>query len=297
MTALQPGPPPASSRLRVTHTTGYRYADPVTASYNEARMTPQTDPWQLTLDARIETEPRSRVRNYWDYWGNFVSVFDVHEPHDALTVRASAFVETAARPRPSSAVAPWTVLRSEEVRETHVELLEPTAYVPVDAELADSALEVSATSSTPVDAVDRVVALVRERLEYSPGATGVHTSGPEAWAAGRGVCQDFAHVTLLLLRAMGIPGRYVSGYLHPAVHVEPGVTSFGESHAWVEFWCGDWWPIDPTNERPVGPEHILVARGRDYADVSPLRGIYSGGGWTALGVTVEMTELPSGRTD
>ena len=112
----------------------------------------------------------------------------------------------------------------------------------------------------------------------------------QAWAKGRGVCQDFTHATLSLLRAVGIPARYVSGYLHteePAV----GQTVVGESHAWVEYWDGRWHAVDPTNDRAVGSAHVIVARGRDYADVPPLKGIYAGGESEGLGVSVSITQL------
>jgi transglutaminase-like putative cysteine protease len=280
--------------MRVRHVTGYTYADPVTASYNEARMTPQTDPWQLTLDARVETEPRSQVRTYWDYWGNYVSVFDLHEPHRSLTVSATSLVETSTRPSPVDLID-WATLRNVKVAEEHVEMLAATAYAPENDELSATADELVAGANRPVDAAMAVVGFVCDTLTYQVGVTGVHTSAVEAWIARQGVCQDFAHLSLLMLRAIGIPARYVSGYLHPATEIEPNVTATGESHAWVEFWCGEWWPMDPTNGRPVGSDHVLVARGRDYNDVSPLRGIYSGAASTALGVTVEMTALPPGR--
>ena len=108
-------------------------------------------------------------------------------------------------------------------------------------------------------------------MRYTPGITTVQTTASEAWAQAAGVCQDFTHVTLSLLRAVGIPARYVSGYLYTGSG-EVGETVIGESHAWVEVWDGRWHGLDPTNGRVVGEGHVVVARGRDYADVSPLRG-------------------------
>jgi transglutaminase-like putative cysteine protease len=105
------------------------------------------------------------------------------------------------------------------------------------------------------------------------------------------VCQDFAHVTLAMLRAVGLPARYVSGYLHPAAEAEVGETMTGESHAWVEFWAGNWVAADPTSLAEVGARHVLLARGRDYADVRPLSGVYSGPAAEHFGVTVEVTRL------
>ena len=114
------------------------------------------------------------------------------------------------------------------------------------------------------------------------------TSAVEAWHAGRGVCQDYAHISLAVLRAMGVPARYVPGYFYPKAEGTVGAKVIGESHAWVEAWTGDWAPYDPTNRVSVGERHVIVARGRDYSDVSPLRGIYSGPAGSSAEVTVEL---------
>jgi transglutaminase-like putative cysteine protease len=119
----------------------------------------------------------------------------------------------------------------------------------------------------------------------------VHTSGMQAWAERKGVCQDFAHIILAMLRSLGLPARYVSGYLHPKASAEIGETVAGESHAWVEWWDGEWVGYDPTNGKRVGEQHVAVARGRDYDDVSPLKGMYSGPKSSSLGVIVELTRL------
>lgn len=105
------------------------------------------------------------------------------------------------------------------------------------------------------------------------------------------MCQDFTHVALGLLRARGIPARYVSGYLHPSSKAEPGQSVAGQSHAWIEAWVGDWMPFDPTNGSPVGERHVVVGRARDYADLPPLNGIFHGGPAKSLGVSVELTRL------
>jgi transglutaminase-like putative cysteine protease len=117
----------------------------------------------------------------------------------------------------------------------------------------------------------------------------VTTSALEAWRAGHGVCQDFVHLTLALLRSMEIPARYVSGYFYPGSHGTIGETVVGESHAWAEAWLGDWYPFDPTNGGPVGKRHVLVGRGREYGDVTPLKGIYSGAPSATPTVVAELT--------
>ena len=128
------------------------------------------------------------------------------------------------------------------------------------------------------------------RITYDDAATGVTTTAGQAWAIGGGVCQDYSHTLLSLLRALHIPARYVSGYLHTEDEA-PGQTVVGESHAWIEVWNGGWEAHDPTNDRSVGSAHVVVAKGRDYADVPPLKGIYAGGLSESLGVSVEITQL------
>jgi transglutaminase-like putative cysteine protease len=276
-------------RLRVRHRTGYSYDGPVVASYNEVRMTPLTDLHQTTVSAEIVTDPRTVLHRYWDYWGTLVTAFDVHDPHDRLTITSTAVVETEAAESPPEDIG-WSKLQDPAVADEYGELLDATRYVPADPELHEQAQSL-ATGLSPNETVHAVCAWVHGALEYEPGVTGVHTSGPEALHAGRGVCQDYAHLALVLLRGLGIPARYVSGYLHPVAEAERGATVKGESHAWIEAWTGLWWGHDPTNDVALGERHVTVARGRDYADVSPLRGIYSGGSSSALGVEVEVTRL------
>ena len=148
-------------------------------------------------------------------------------------------------------------------------------------------------SSVPValEAAHAISDFVRSNVEYQPGSTGVRTSAQDAWSLRAGVCQDIAHLTVGMLRAVGIPARYVSGYLYPKIDGAVGQSIAGQSHAWVEWWCGEWIGFDPTNGTSVGPRHVIVARGRDYRDVTPLKGVYHGAPSTGLGVTVELTRL------
>jgi transglutaminase-like putative cysteine protease len=278
-----------SWRIAVRHRTGYRYGQPVRASYNEARLTPPSIDGQRTLQAALTVTPAVRPLRYVDYWGTTVDAFDVHVPHTELVVVATSTVETAS-PRPAPAGARWSELADPAVHDRLAELLGPSPYVPVEAELADVGRSLRA-GSTPVQAGLRAAAWTHEALQYEQGVTHVHTSSAEARAAGKGVCQDFAHVTLALLRAIGLPARYVSGYLHPVAAADVGETTVGESHAWVEFWAGDWVAVDPTSLADVGSRHVLLARGRDYGDVRPLSGVYSGTTAEQFGVTVEVTRL------
>lgn len=281
-----------SWRLRVEHTTGMRYGAPVSVSFNEARMTPSDGRGQLLISNRLEITPAGRVQTYRDYWGTTVDAFDVHEPHDRLEVVSRNVVDTPAPSDRPDGVG-WHVMRSPTVVDAWCEFLRPSSYADdagADPERA-AILQSIAGAPTPRDAADRTVAAVRAQMRYEPGTTSVSTTASEAWQHGQGVCQDISHVTISLLRAVGIPARYVSGYLYVA-DGSIGESCVGESHAWVEIWDGGWFPTDPTNGLDVGERHISVARGRDYGDVSPLKGIYSGGHAQSLGVSVTLTRLP-----
>ncbi|WP_067984295.1 transglutaminase family protein [Nocardia caishijiensis] len=275
--------------MRVVHTTGYLYDEPVTRSFNEARLTPRADNRQNVILNRVETFPATRSYRYTDYWGTAVTAFDLHAPHTELEVSGSSVVETEPFAEPSTELS-WDDLRADRIADRFDEILGPTDYVPRDDTL-DAVARQLARGATPSEAVVRAAEWVHREMDYSAGTTSVHTSAPQAFAERRGVCQDYAHLTLVLLRAMGIPSRYVSGYLHPNPAAPIGEVVAGESHAWVEAWTGQWWGYDPTNNLAVNEQHVSVGVGRDYADVPPLKGVFSGGGSTDLAVVVEVTRL------
>ncbi|MGC7093389.1 transglutaminase family protein [Amycolatopsis lurida] len=278
-----------SWQVRVVHRTGYHYATPAMQSYNEARLTPRSDRRQTLVANRLETEPATRAYRYSDYWGTVVTSFDLHAPHTEFTVVATSLVETAEAASPIHE-ASWADLRGDKVVDEHTEFLTPTDYTPRDRELAKVARDLR-KGKDPADTVLAVSSWVHEQLKYQPGTTGVHSTATDAWQAREGVCQDFAHVALTMLRSIGVPARYVSGYLHTEPSAKLGQTVQGESHAWIDAWTGGWWAHDPTNAIPVGPRHVWVATGRDYADVAPLKGIFTGGGESTLDVSVELTRV------
>ncbi|KQU30435.1 hypothetical protein ASG69_05195 [Rhodococcus sp. Leaf225] len=278
-----------SWRMRVVHTTGYNYDAPVTSSYNEARLTPRSDTRQNVILNRVETDPATRSYRYTDYWGTAVTAFDLHAPHTSLEVAGSSVVETDAFVPPDETLD-WEDLAADPVVDRFNELLGHSTYVPRNRQLTSVAKKL-AKDLGPYDAVVAVCDWVNQEMSYVPGTTGVHTSAVEAWAEKKGVCQDYAHLTLVLLRSIGIPARYVSGYLHPNAEAVVGDSVEGQSHAWIEAWTGSWWGYDPTNGVPVNEQHVSVGIGRDYADVPPLKGIFSGGGSTELDVVVEITRL------
>jgi transglutaminase-like putative cysteine protease len=276
-------------RVRVVHSTGYAYESPVTASFNEARLTPRSDNRQNVILSRVETVPATRSYRYLDYWGTAVTAFDLHAPHTELEVTASSVVETD-KPEPPIEKVTWDELRSEAVVDKFDEVLSPTHYTPRSKRLRRVGERI-AKYHDPYDAVIAAADWVNSELDYVAGTTGVHSSALDALREGKGVCQDFAHLTLAVLRGIGIPSRYVSGYLHPQRKAPVGETVDGQSHAWIQAWTGGWWNFDPTNDKEINEQYVSVGVGRDYADVTPLKGIYSGGGSTDLDVVVEITRL------
>jgi transglutaminase-like putative cysteine protease len=276
-------------RMRVIHATGYAYKSPVTASFNEARLTPRSDSRQNVILNRVETVPATRSYRYVDYWGTAVTAFDLHAPHTELEVTASSVVETERGARPGEPVG-WDELHSAAVIDRFDEVLSATHYTPKSRRITRVGQKIS-TEYEPQEAVIAAANWAHSELAYVPGTTGVHSSGLDALREGKGVCQDFAHLTLILLREMGIPARYVSGYLHPNKKAAVGDTIDGQSHAWVQAWTGGWWNYDPTNDKEINEQYVSVGVGRDYSDVTPLKGIYSGEGSTDLDVVVEITRL------
>ncbi|HTP16247.1 MAG TPA: transglutaminase family protein [Streptosporangiaceae bacterium] len=276
-------------RLKIVHSTRVHYEGAARASYNEARMTPPTLPRQSALDCHISTDMAVPIWTYSDYWGTVVSSFDIEAPHDGLTISAGATVETSAAPCPAAPL-PWPVLSRRAAGSRLLEFLMPTSRTTVDEQLAALARQRTA-GADPLEAAAEIASWVGDRVAYVPGATGVQTSAQEAWDKGQGVCQDIAHLTVALLREVGLPARYVSGYLHPQPEAEPGDEVAGQSHAWVQFWTGQWVACDPTNREEVGERHVVVAAGREYSDVPPLKGIYHGAPGSTMDVTVLVTRL------
>lgn len=276
-------------RLRVEHQTGFAYPGDVVASYNEARMLPVSTDSQFVLSSSLDIEPSTSVNQYVDYFGTRVAAFDVLSPHSALTITARSLVEVRPRPIEHTDIT-WEALRDEAGRSiATVEQLTQTRRTIAHPEMAELARSIAAQHERPGHAAHAIAEAVGDAIEYMQGVTGVHSTAVDAWEARKGVCQDIAHITLGALREVGIPARYVSGYLHPKPSAEVGEAVTGESHAWVEWFAGDWQGFDPTNNIEIGDRHVLVGRGRDYNDVPPLRGVYAGPGKSHLKVKVTIT--------
>ncbi|MEE1620234.1 transglutaminase family protein [Zafaria sp. Z1313] len=281
------------SRLKIHHTTRYDYEGRVGLSYNEARMSPLTDAQQVVLESTVQVLPGAgAVQQYRDYWGTRVTAFDVGTPHDYLQVDAEATVEVHRSERPAGAehLAGWEVLGDEAAMGEFSDWLPQSALSEPGPDVV-AAVAHLAGAATPHEAALGVLAWLQENVEYVPGVTGVHFKAEDVWAERRGVCQDLAHLGIGALRSLGIPARYVSGYIHPRPQAAIGETVAGQSHAWVEWWDGEWRSWDSTNHKPASDLHVSVARGRDYRDVSPLKGIQAGGRGVTLDVSVKVTRL------
>jgi transglutaminase-like putative cysteine protease len=272
--------------LAIRHHTGFTYDGLAKASYNEARMTPISGASQEVRNAHIAVQPVVPLSTHTDYFGTAVTAFDIQEPHSKLEVEARSNVESRA-----GLIAPaisWNDLRAPALVDFFSEYLFSTDRTRLSGDVLSPIAEWSQIADLH-SCVDAVSAYVRGHVTYLPGATSVSATAQEAWNLGEGVCQDLTHVTIGLLRELGIPSRYVSGYLFPLSDAEVGEVVAGQSHAWIEYFSGAWTGMDPTNGIPETERHIIVGNGRDYDDVAPLKGLYQGAASSSLGVVVEMS--------
>ncbi len=276
-------------RYRIVHTTSLTYERGVRAAHNELRMTPLNEAGQTTLENRIRIRPMTWSHVYRDHWGTHVMAMESLAEHARLDIEAISTVERMPV-EPHETALDWATVRDRAVQDRSFEWLMLSARTRPGAGITELA-EAVGGSTTPGEAAMELSRLVREEMRYQRGVTGVHSRGEDAWAERAGVCQDFAHITIGALRTLGIPARYVSGYLVPTRDAAVGETSTGESHAWVEFWDDGWVAVDPTNGIEVSTDHVVVARGRDYEDVPPFKGIYSGRAAATLEVSVAITRL------
>ena len=281
------------TRLRILHRTAYRYNQRVTLSYNEARMTPLTEPQQVVLESQVRVAPsQAAISSYKDYWGSRVTAFDMQIPHEYLEVVSSTTVEVhrVERVPVEGDIVSWERLRSAEIENQFSDWLPQSRLSGPGTEVL-GIVPGLVGGLDPNQAAHAVFDWMRGEMRYMPGSTGVTTDAEQAWNQRQGVCQDLAHLAIGSLRSLGIPARYISGYLHPRSTAGIGEAVAGQSHAWLEWWDGEWRSWDPTNHKPAGDFHVTVARGRDYRDVPPLKGILSGGGGSHLDVSVEITRL------
>ena len=284
------------NRYRLLHTTEFLYDGPVSESYNEVRLRPIHDEKQSCISFRLTTTPGSRGTAYRDAYGNWVHQFNVLPEHRRLKVEAESVVlthDSFESPGASQTLAEFDS-NSGQVDEEYFDFVAATGYVPHLNDLKPL-LETSqkASDGTVMEFVESASNLIHERFSYVKGATHVHSSIEEPLSKGAGVCQDFAHILLGVVRMRGLPARYVSGYLVPGGENGAGskqeeVIGGQASHAWTEVLIPDrgWTGFDPTLGKPAGLRHVRIAYGRDYGDVAPVRGVYKGRAGQRLSVDV-----------
>ncbi len=283
--------------LSIRHRTRFTYPEQARQSHNEVRATPTTDDHQRLLAYQLTTVPPARSHTYVDYWGSLVDAFGIRVTHSSLEVTIDAVVETHA-PAPTAEDASLESLREPGFRDSAWEYLQATRHTEPTVELAATAAAEAAQAAGCLDLIGRLSTAVHGLLVYEAGATAVGETVETVLAKGRGVCQDYAHVMVAAARSVGLPCRYVSGYLYAAHHDtgEPADTHESvsvQTHAWVEALVPGlgWVPCDPTNQQPVGEAHVKIGSGRDYDDVPPLKGVYTGGGEATLDAEVNMRRL------
>lgn len=287
-------------RYRVTHTTRYKYANQVTLCHNQARLTPLSDDRQQCQRHMLTVKPEPRV--VWqrrDYFGNQVTYFAIEGPHRELTVTMVSEVETRGAPLPTQD-QPWEWVRDQlDQAETPELRLQRQYLLPSDlAPLLPDLRAYAAVSFEPgaglLAASTDLMRRIHADFQYDPTATSIATPLQQVWEERRGVCQDFAHLAIAAVRSLGLSACYVSGYLETLPPPgQPKLVGSDASHAWFAVHLPEfgWLEFDPTNDQMPNEQYIVLARGRDYADVAPLRGVIYGGGQHSMDVSVDVYPL------
>ncbi len=260
----------------IRHLTRFRYSAPVTESMMEIRMQPRSDAGQRCVSFRLQTVPRALASSHRDHNGNIVHHFDIPPRHTQITVTAEALVEVGVPPPPDAA-AGWDALATSLPLDV-LDALVPSHYARPTRLLAALTDAVWPTRpATPLQALRDLNHAMAREFAYAPQSTHVDSPIDDALHSRRGVCQDFAHIFIAAARSIGIPCRYVSGYLFHR-REDHDRSAADATHAWAEAWLPGvgWHGFDPTNDIEAGVRHIRVAVGRDYADVPPTRGVFRG---------------------
>lgn len=303
-------------RLRITHDTRYAYEPAVQTALHMAHLVPPHTRCQQRAESRLEIDPSpATLTETLDIYRNVRAFFEIDRAHEHLQVRATSLVSTRA-PQPAASRMAWDAVRDAFVyhvgAEWHpaAEFVYPSTYVHPGQLFADYARPSFAPGRPLIDAARELMQRVHAEFRYATDATGINTPAAHALERRQGVCQDFSHVMLACLRALGLPARYVSGYLltQPPPG-QPRLVGSDASHAWVSVFLPDlaaqpgghgWYDLDPTNDRDgwgtPGEDFVRLAVGRDYADVSPMRGVIQGAGQHTLEVGVTVEPLTGARS-
>jgi transglutaminase-like putative cysteine protease len=288
---------------KIVHRTVYEYTAPVSVSHHVARLEPRGTPAQERGEFRIEIAPAPALRKArTDYFGNQLCFFSIQEAHEHLEITTTSRISVHAVQPPAAEASPTWEETTRLFRDpVSPEVVEPYQFV-FDSQHVRAAFDYAdyAQESFPKDrpllaGVTDLTRRIHRDFQYDPQATTVATQLEEVMKNRRGVCQDFAHMGIACLRSLGLPARYVSGYLR--THAPEGrerLVGADASHAWFAVWCpgAGWWDFDPTNDVQPGEEHITIAFGRDFGDVSPVAGIITGGGQHDVLVSVDVAEIP-----
>jgi transglutaminase-like putative cysteine protease len=287
-------------RYRVRHASDYRYGSPIVLAHHLLHLTPRSAPGQTVRSFRMGIEPAPSVRaDHIDYFGNPTTYLEMHEPHPRLTVITEMEIDVAP-PAPEGRDTPWEDIRGALSRAGEPGAKDANAFafaspmIGIDSGLRDYALASFTPGRGILDAALDLTTRIYDDFTFDSTATTISTPVAEVFRNRRGVCQDFAHLQIGCLRALGLAARYVSGYLRTIP--PPGrekVQGADASHAWLSVWAGGdlWRDFDPTNGRAGSSDLITLAWGRDYGDVSPLHGIILGSNSQHLTVEVDVIDL------
>ena len=289
-------------KYRVRHKTAYRYSEPASLSQNELFLHPRNTATQQVMQSQLTIVPEPQyLQQRRDYFGNIAHVFMVQQPHNELAMSTDSVVETSPPITPPAAdTAPWeTVARRLATPQAPAELaanqfvFASPLILPSPEAMAYARQSFAPQTPLLAGGLDLVRRIFTE-FTYDKAATTVDTPVNQVLADRKGVCQDFAHVAISCLRSLGLAARYVSGYLETLPPPgKPRLVGADASHAWISLFVPDtgWIDLDPTNNLIVGERHITVAWGRDYGDVTPVKGVVMGGGMHSLSVKVDVAAL------
>lgn len=279
-------------KLRVHHRTEYQYSQPARINSNEIRLQPPHTPWQMRTFWLLKVLPATPMRHYVDLHRNGIYHFEIDEPHSRLLIDATSTVITQNRYASGEPLGiPFSALaKCREDAEVTVYLNE-SRYVKMPPAIWRAAIDVRDGGDDIFLTAKAISGLLHATCRYVPGVTTVNTSSSDFFEGREGVCQDFAHLMLAMCRALGIPARYVSGYLYD--RRRGSLRGAHESHAWVEIYLPGlgWYGLDPTNRLLVSDQYITLASGRDYDDAAPVKGSFIGSGNRIMQVAVSVEEL------
>jgi len=287
--------------FEIVHHTDYRYGHAASEAYIEARLTPPMSPAQTILTHSIEFQPTTPVSSYLDYFGNQVTVYSMTLRHERLSIVNRLTVRTREEPKHAEALS-VSVAEARQIfssRLTDVfDYLQPTSAVPIGGPATEWARKIFPSESSLEECFENLTRIVYEKFRYVPGSTTNATPLNTVWKQRAGVCQDFTHIMLSVLRTAGIPSRYVCGYIETdPIKTEPGAPKLVGSlatHAWVEALTPgmQWVALDPTNNQWCGPRHVSMTFGRDFEEAAPVRGTFKASGAQNMKIKVTMKRLP-----